>query len=585
MIDLLLVQVSTSFLQYSNRTNEPQLGLYYIAEYVSKFGYKTKIKSYESSEPVLRNLLGLCDALKCRIVGFYIDSENLWYLRRLIPQLKHALPKIKIVIGGPQVTGNVENVLGLLKGADVGIVGEGEETMSELLMAIAFDNKSLMKIPGIAFKDRERIVLTERRNIRLNIDDFGYPQRELYALDTNVEFKSLMTGRGCLGTCAFCFEGSKTFNPLRIRAVDSVLEEFDYLVKLNGNKCYLAFLDDSFIMNRERTNAICYRLIDKYGGQVKWFCEARADVLSKNINQIPLLKQAGLIRVQLGGESGDQKVLDLYSKGIKLSQIETVVDELYKNGIYSVYINFIIGGANESLESFKKTLDFAKSLMKRAPGCVEVGSSMFTPYVGSPMYMMPLKYGINIIDKELLRGPDGYIPFVETEKLNQYKILQLKDIFDTEINKLYRELLPNITHKRLLELYRINYEYNASFFWVENANKIEKYKNYYESLMSNKYVDFETNISGNINQSIPIRTLQPVSDGESFFYPNNSGEYVKLEGIKECVFMLSAGKLLFKEIVEILKLKYVDLVDVTQQIIDVYELFDAEKLIVWKNSL
>lgn len=584
MIDLLLIQINTSFLQYS-RPKEPQLGLYYIAEYVSKFGYKTKIKSYESSEPVFKGVVALCFELRCRIIGFYVDSENVWYLRRLIPQLKYKLPNVSIVLGGPQVTGDAVETLNKIKGADVAVIGEGEETMKELLSVNLFDIDGLMKVSGIAFKDCGKIITTKKRALKLCIDDFGWPKRVCYSLDPEIKFKSMITGRGCPGSCAFCFEGSKTFNPLRSRSVESVIEEFDYLVQLNGENCYLAFLDDTFVMCRDRTEAICRRLIKKYNGRVKWFCEARADVLLKNLDQISTLKQAGLIRVQLGGESGDQEVLDLYSKGVTLSQIELVVDELYKCGVQSVYVNFIIGGANETIESFNKTLTFAESLMERAPGCVEVGSSLFTPYIGTPMYNKPNEYGLSIIDRDLLRGPEGYICFAESECLNQYKVLQLKDIFDSEINKKAIELLPKISHERLLGLYRTYNDYNTNFYWVENANKFEKYKNYYESLVSNKYVDFNTILKKNINLTIPFRTYHPISDGENYYYQNNSGEYVKLEGIKECVFMLSAGKLLFKEIVEILKLKYVDLVDVTQQIIDVYELFDAEKLIVWKNSL
>ena len=101
------------------------------------------------------------------------------------------------------------------------------------------------------------------------------------------------------------------------------------------------------------------------------------------------MKRAGLIRVQLGGESGSQEILDLYNKNMKIEDLLLVVEAIYKSGIPSTYINFIVGGAKESLESFNKTLELAKRLIDIAPGCAEVGCSLFSPYAGTPMRNNP----------------------------------------------------------------------------------------------------------------------------------------------------------------------------------------------------
>lgn len=86
-----------------------------------------------------------------------------------------------------------------------------------------------------------------------------------------------------MGKCAFCYEGSREHTKLRIRNIDSCIEEIDYLIRTYHVK-YINIVDDTFVLNRVRTEEFCNKLIEKYNGKVKWYCEARADVLSKNID-------------------------------------------------------------------------------------------------------------------------------------------------------------------------------------------------------------------------------------------------------------------------------------------------------------
>lgn len=582
-MDAILVQLSSNYLHYNVSEKEPQLGQYYIADWAARQGFEVRIKHYESALPVVKDLTKLLESHACKVVGFYVDSENIWALRRIIPEIKHLLPIIKIVIGGPQVTGDPELALKRVISADVAIIGEGEVPFSKLL-SCNFTYDELNTINGIVFKQGDKYINTGNTDREINIDQYSYPKRELYSLDSGLSYKSLITGRGCVGKCAFCFEGSKTHNRLRFRSIDSVKEEFSYLVELSGSNSYISFLDDTFIIDPERTINICNWLIQKYQGNVKWFCEARADILLKNKHLIPLMKKAGLIRVQLGGESGCQSILDAYKKGVTTRQIEEVVSLLYEVGIPSVYINFIIGGAFETVDTFNQTLNFAISLMNKAPGCVEVGSSLFTPYVGSPMRMHPDSYGIKIIDSESVRGQDGHIPAVETNELSEYKILQMKTYFDNEIDKQYDILLKILPKEVIMLHYKLDLDYNATTMWYQRINANEKYKNYFGAICSNKYSPFSEVCPNMKDVSIPHRTLQPISDGASYYYKSNSNEYVCFPPLEEKVFMLSAGKLSYGEIREILLTHgLLDPNKADNFLDDFYSKFDNEYYFVWKT--
>lgn len=453
--DALLVQLSANpYFDMLSSYSIGQLGLYYLAEYADKAGYKVKVKYYDSFDNVPQLLPQLIDKLSSRILGFYVDSENIWALRALTPLLHESCPNLHIVLGGPQVTGDPFGTMQLVPYATCGIIGEGEVPFLKLLRAETLDDGILNNIDGLIYYDSsKKLIATNPQKQKIDINEFDYPQREKYCLDPGkVAFPQLITGRGCMGQCAFCYEGGREHTNLRVRNMESCLNEVDYLVN-TYNIRYLNLVDDTFILNRKRTEEFCNRMIENYQGRIKWYCEARADILSRNIDILPLLKQAGLVKIQLGGESGCQEILDAYKKGVTIEELEFVTQKIAEAGIPYIYVNFIIGGAFETESTFERTLNFAKKLMRIAPGHVEVSSSVFTPTPGSPMYDHPEKYGLKIIDKRALRGSSCSFVFAETEELNQYKIWQLRNLFKNEIDKEYSSLTGAISHHQLLEIF------------------------------------------------------------------------------------------------------------------------------------
>ena len=584
MTDAILVHISTSHIHRDSSTDS-QLGLYYIAEYAHYNNINVKVKRYASNNPIISSIQTLLKEHQCRILGFHIDSENLWTIRRILLNLKNSIPDLFIIIGGPQVTGDAELALKRIPYADCAVIGEGEITFTELVKEIKSDSLNLETIKGIGYIVDGEYRYTGSRKIHKDLDIFPFPRRKNYSLDPDLIFNNISTGRGCVGNCTFCFEGTKKDNSLRLRSTDSVIEEIDYIIEnLDGLRCF-AFLDDTFIITPQRTETICNHLIDKYDGKIGWFCEARVDILIKNLHLLPLMKRAGLIRIQLGGESGNQRVLDAYNKHMQVEQLITVVKEIYKVGIPSVYINFIIGGALETLETFNDTIELAKHLLDIAPGCAEVGSSLFSPYVGTPIRQQPNNYEITILDSDLLRGPDGQIPTVRTTELTEYKIHQLKSIFNSEIRKKFDNLVTSLTDKQILNLYTLKSLYTLETAWFDKCQTIEEYSNYFESIAWFGFYPLKSLTEKDLQISVPFRTSEPVSDGENF-YRVVCKQYIKNSTIEDAVFLLSSGKICFSEIVLILSRspKFSHITNLEQEIYKIYQQFDDEHLIVWKKD-
>jgi len=583
MADILLVQISTSYITIETRSDEPQLGQYYIAEYAYQHGYDLKIKKFSSNEPIVNPLSTILSELQCKRVGFYVDSENLWTIRRIIYDIKQNVPDLIAYLGGPQVTGDPLKVLQRVPDADFAMVGEGEITTTELLDA-NFDFKS-PNIFGIAYIDDDGgYHYSGNRPQSRDLDNYPYPIRERYTLDKGVRFTQILTGRGCIGKCAFCFEGSKKNNILRMRSICNVCEELDYLIGMLPPNSYITFLDDTFIINPNRTREICNWLIDKHKGKIKWFCEARVDILIKNLELLPLMKEAGLIRIQLGGESGNQKILDAYNKGMRIEDLKTVIKAIYDAGIDSVYVNYIVGGAFETLETFNQTVELAKELLEIAPGCAEVGCSLFTPYVGSPMYRNPQNFGLTIIDNDLVTGPDGYTPFATTDELSAPKVMQLKNIFDNQVNDKSRELIPTLSYECMKRHYELANTYSVATFWHDRLETIESLNRYFGALFMPYFVGLRSLSIETVQNALPYRTEQPISDGECYYRRICGKETIKNSDLENAVLLLSAGKLAFWEIVQIIGLnpKFCHIQDIESVIWKLYQQFDKEYMVIWK---
>ena len=586
--DALLVQLSANpYFDMLSSYSIGQLGLYYLAEYADRFGYVAKVKYYNSFDNVSELLPDIIKKTSCRILGFYVDSENIWALRPLIPILHQKCPNTIITVGGPQVTGDPFGTMQLIPNVTCGVIGEGEVPFLKLLQLKSFSDDDLSTINGLIYNNSGgKLIVTTPQKQNLLIDEYGYPRREKYCLDPDrITFSQLITGRGCMGRCAFCYEGGKKHTNLRIRIIDSCLEEIDYLVETYGVK-YINIVDDTFILNRKRTEEFCNRMIDKYQGRIKWYCEARADILSKNIDILPLLKQAGLVKIQLGGESGCQEILDAYKKGVTIEQLEFVTQKIVEAGIPYVYANFIIGGAFETESTFDRTLNFAKKLMRIAPGHVEVSSSVFTPTPGSPMYNNPDEYGLKIIDKRCIRGASCSFVFAETEHLNQYKIWQLRNKFNNEIEREYSLLLENISYEQLRSIFHLSTKFSIDTPWSNLLKSKAHYRNYFEPLVRGGFYSFSEISIDDIFSAIPLRTTHLSSDGVAFYRIKRSGEYVKNNNLENALITLSAGKLTFQDILNMIKSNpafTTEGVNILDECLSVYKGFEREFSVIWKK--
>ena len=347
---------------YFHRSNDnsifrfPPLGLGYVAACLKKAGITvelvdcTFLRQDEALEKVRRS--------QPRIIGMQVMfsmKEKALELARLLKKDCELL-----VAGGPLPTSDPEE---FLRSFDVVVVGEGEQTMLELVRAVQ-NVTSLMNVKGIAFREKDKVKVTPPRDFIKDLDSIAFPSREFFNHRAYMRYfkekfgyteTSVITSRGCPFNCDFC--SRPVFgNSFRSRTAANIVDEVEVVHKLGYERVW--FADDCFTLDRKRLLNICDELVRRRAN-VSWECLSRVDTVDGQIAQ--KMKQAGCVRVFFGIESGNDLILRIMKKQVTTKQAERAVHVFKKAGI-QVGAFFILGYPGESSETVLDTVRFASSL-------------------------------------------------------------------------------------------------------------------------------------------------------------------------------------------------------------------------------
>lgn len=400
------------------------------------------------------------------IVGFYTTADNMFMVKELAQLIKTVNKDIKIIAGGPQACAMEEAILED-KNIDIIALGEGENTFAQIADCFIKNQGALKDIKGIIFKDEDRIVKTGQPELIENLDELPYPILPLGGHSKS--FYPIVTGRGCPYNCIFCFKGVHG-NKYRYRSAEKVVEEIIIAAEKFGFSV-INILDDTFVVNTERAKQICKKLIDYQKLSKKrlvFYCEARVDILANNPDLLELMAQCGFEKIQIGIESGSQKMLDVYDKKIKLEQITQVVKKCYELNIASVAGNFIIGGPDETKSTIEESIKFAEKLIDIAPGMVELNVTFLTPFLKTPIYEHPEKFGLKILDTEFKTGLSMNEPHIQTKSLLFRDLNNMKLQFLNHVSNYMLSKVPFIHPGKIAKHFYLAKFFGCASVWLVN---------------------------------------------------------------------------------------------------------------------
>jgi radical SAM superfamily enzyme YgiQ (UPF0313 family) len=389
-------------------------------------------------------------------VCFYCDFDNQSAVAAIIKGLKNeAGNDFHVVLGGPQTLHMTEHDLERF-GADAVIKGEGEESLPAWLRARR--TGATAAVPGelLSGKSAEYIYLEDFSKYPLPRDDaaFDYAERPLM---------SVITARGCPYRCAFCFEGGNSKN-LRMRAADDVLHEIETRLRRSRGPRYLFFCDDTFTADPKRLAELLKgvrRLRERH--DFVWFCEGHPGFLARRPELIREMIKSGMVRMQIGMESGVDHVLQAYGKRALPEDVKNVVDICYGEGLPQLAGNFIIGGAFETRRTLETTTRFALDLLYRAPGMLDLSTTFLMPLPGTRISTNPESFDIALEDPDCLTSIEDF-PVNRTRELSVPELCRERSLFLTHISNAMKEQYANgrIPPERIRRDFELAFRYGIA---------------------------------------------------------------------------------------------------------------------------
>jgi len=420
----------------------PPMGILYIASYI-----KQKLNDIDIliTDGLISGYEGTLSEIKkfkpdILAVSFNTPVANSAY--SLINEIKEVIPDILILAGGPHATALPQECLRESK-TDIVVMGEGEETVWEIVKNIAggtkLANPNLLQIKGIAFLNKGKFIQTETRPYIKDLDVIPFPDRNLikmseyrgWYLCKQVPETIMIFSRGCPFQCSFC--SNKVWNisnpRVRLRSPKNIVDEIELLNTKFGIK-EIFDNSDEFNNNLEHAKSICREMIER-GMKVTWKTQLRAYPLDEEL--VNLMSRSGCWYVHLGIESGNEATLRGIGKKITLNQVVRACQLLkkYKIKVLGLFMLFNAWEENgkliyEDVNQNINTLNFAKKLVKERL-LDYIGWSITTPYPGSKLYEIALKYGL--FKPNLEKSWDSWLR-------DDFFVMQLPGIKDQDIAKI-----------------------------------------------------------------------------------------------------------------------------------------------------
>ncbi len=443
---------------------------------LSVYSLKAFAKEYkeniEIQEFTINNNLDYClktiVSKKPDIIGFSTYIWNITETINLISSLRKVLPKIKIILGGPEVSYNPKSYLDY---ADFIVQGEGELPFYQLLKY--FDNKlSLDEINGIYFKDNKNLASKKTTNIPLC--EIPFPYDEIESFENKIIYYE--SSRGCPYSCSYCLSSVEN----GVRFLDENRVKKDLMFFLKNKPKQVKFVDRTFNAKIEHANMIWQFLIDNDNGVTNFHFELSANTITNEM--IELLKSAreGLFQFEIGIQTTNEKTLKEIDRTLSNEKIFNTVQKLLNLKNIHIHVDLIAGLPFENFDSFKKSFNDTYSLKAHM---LQLGFLKLLH--GSKLRLESKKYGITYRD---------YAP---------YEVLSTNDITYGEL-----QVLKGI--EEMVDIY-----YNSGKYKNVLNYAVTLYETPFDMFLDlSKYLESKVNLLSSISKSSFRTLLYDVTDND-----------------------------------------------------------------------
>lgn len=352
--------------------------LLYLAAVLRKQGHSPRIldfKIYQRQAPdppfsfYEQRLRQVVNAFDPDLIGFgSLFSGNFPHVLRLARFSKAHFPDIPNVIGGIHPTLYAHEILTNCPCIDMIVLGEGEETLIQVLRAMQ-GGDDFAHIDGFAFRRDGKITINPKTGYLHDVDQLPLPAYDLidiedYFMDTsnwhnpkglpiNTSVPIIST-RSCPNRCTFCSMYQVMGPAWRPRSAPNVLDEIEHVYDKYRLR-HFSFMDDNVTLSKARIMAICQGIVER-GLDLQFETPNGISIKTIDAEVLDALVNAGLVRTSLAIESGSEFIRNRIMK--KRLSDEKIYEVLALTRQYpQLFVNtfFLIGMPEETHETLADT--------------------------------------------------------------------------------------------------------------------------------------------------------------------------------------------------------------------------------------
>ncbi len=449
----LLVSIDSKFI-HSN------LALKYIRNYCGD-SFDIKLKEFTINQKI-EYITDEIISQGADLICFSCYIWNIEYINEIIYILKTANPKLKILLGGPEVSYETKETMEENQFVDYIIYGEGEISFHEFLCAI-HENKELSLINGLAFRCENEIIINNSREINHDLDKLvsPYENNEKY-YDKIIYYES---SRGCPYRCAFCM--SSIDKSVRFFSLERV--KSDLLVLLSTNARQIKFVDRTFNADYKRAMKIMQFIVDNNKNNMTIHFEITADIINDEFLDFLKSMPVNMFQFEIGVQSLNIQTLNEINRKTDINKLIHVINEIKENKNMHMHLDLIAGLPYEDYNTFKMSFNEIHNLYadKLQLGFLKVlkGTKIY-----NDLEIHDIKY-----------NEKAPYEIIKNKYISYEQILKLKNIEEL-VDRYYNEKYFDTTIRYVVE----NYYKNKPFDFYEDFSVYWKNNNLYMAMHNRK---------------------------------------------------------------------------------------------------
>lgn len=345
-------------------------GLRYLLANMGELRARTQMHEFSIQQPTLEIVAEILRD-NPRIVGFGVYIWNVAETTRVVANLKRVRPEIIIVLGGPEVSYEVEQQE-ICQLADYVITGEADFAFAELCQQLLHTNDRPLTstfrpvdppvLVDLKSEQQPRIIAAPLPDLqRLTLPYAEYSDHDLAQRVIYVE-----ASRGCPFTCEFCLSALEI--PVRQFPLEPFLREMQCLLDRGARQ--FKFVDRTFNLNLKVSRAILEFFLERMVPGLFLHFEMIPDRLPEALKTILVQFPAGTLQLEIGIQTFNAQVGMLISRQQDNSVVEENLCWLRQETKAHLHTDLIAGLPGESLESFADGFD---RLVALQPQEIQVG--------------------------------------------------------------------------------------------------------------------------------------------------------------------------------------------------------------------